>query len=95
MKSSGPSSRSELWLLSLDPIVGHEQSSGTRPCFVVSVDRLNHGPAGVVMILPITSTNRNVPPHVEIKGPEGGLKTVSFVKCGIFVQFRRSDLLNV
>lgn len=72
--------RGDVWRLALDPTIGHEQA-GTRPCLVVSVDRLNHGPAGVVMILPITSTNRRVPSHVEVNPPEGGLKNTSYIKC--------------
>lgn len=79
MKPTGPL-RGEVWLLGLDPAIGHEQA-GTRPCLVVSVDRLNQGPAGVAMILPITSTHRKIPSHVEVKPPEGGLKVVSYIKC--------------
>ena len=79
MKPTGPI-RGDVWLLSLDPTVGHEQA-GTRPCLVISVDRLNQGPAGVAMILPITSINRKIPSHVEVRPPEGGLKSVSHIKC--------------
>lgn len=74
----GPS-RGEVWWADLNPIVGHEQG-GRRPCLVVSVDRLNHGPAGLVTVLPITTRDKRIPLHVRIEPPEGGLPEPSFVK---------------
>ena len=32
-------------------------------------------------MIPITSTYRNIPSHVRIEPPEGGLKNVSFALC--------------
>ncbi|OYV95604.1 MAG: growth inhibitor PemK, partial [Planctomycetia bacterium 21-64-5] len=46
--------RGEVWTVNLDPVRGHEQA-GTRPALIVSVNRFNHGPAGLVVVLPITS----------------------------------------
>lgn len=63
-----------------DAILGREQS-GTRPALVLSVDKFNHGPADLVIVLPITSKNKCQPLHVEVTPPEGGLKLTSFVKC--------------
>jgi mRNA interferase MazF len=60
--------------------VGREQA-GTRPALVVSVDKFNHGPADLVVVLPITSKNKNQPIHVPVKPPEGGLSMLSFIKC--------------
>jgi mRNA interferase MazF len=73
-------SRGDVWLVDVNPTRGHEQA-GTRPGLVVSVDPFNHGPAGLVVLLPITSKAKGIPFHVEIRPPEGGLKTISFVKC--------------
>lgn len=73
-------SRGEVWLVNLDPVRGHEQA-GTRPALVVSVDRFNHGAAGLVVVLPITSRAKGVPLHVAVSPPEGGLTSLSFVKC--------------
>lgn len=73
-------SRGEVWLLALDPVRGHEQA-GTRPCLVVSVDPLNHGPAGLTVVLPITSKHKSNPLLVEVAAPEGGLRQKSFIKC--------------
>ena len=52
-----------------------------RPALVVSTDLFNHGPAGLVIVLPITSTAKGIPLHVEVKPPEGGLTMRSYVKC--------------
>jgi mRNA interferase MazF len=72
--------RGDVWLVELDPTRGHEQA-GTRPCLVVSVDLFNSGPAGLVVVLPITSRSRNIPFHVPVQPPEGGVRTPSFIKC--------------
>jgi len=45
-------SRGEVWLVDLNPARGHEQA-GIRPGLVVSVDPFNHGPAGLVVLLPV------------------------------------------
>lgn len=73
-------SRGEIWLVDLSPSRGHEQA-GVRPELVVSVDPFNHGPAGLVVLLPLTTVARGIPFHVEIHPPEGGVKTRSFIKC--------------
>lgn len=73
-------SRGEVWLVDLHPSRGHEQT-GVRPGLVVSVDPFNHGPAGLVVLLPITSVSKGIPFHVELRPPEGGVKTKSYIKC--------------
>ncbi len=72
--------RGEVWLLNLDPTLGHEQA-GTRPALVVSADIFNAGPAGLVIVCPITSKSKGIRFHVPVTPPEGGLSTLSFVKC--------------
>ncbi len=79
MTSPKPS-RGDIWLLDLDPTRGHEQA-GKRPGLIVSADPLNQGPAGLVIIVPITSRERGIPFHVRIEASEGGLRQVSFAKC--------------
>ena len=73
-------SRGEVWLANLNPIRGHEQA-GRRPVLVISEDIFNQGPAGLIIVLPMTSTYRGVPSHVPITPPEGGLKTPSVILC--------------
>src|SRR4051812_30760725 len=64
--------RGDVVMVNLDPTVGHEQG-GQRPALVVSDDSLNRSPAGVVIVAPITGTDRNIPAHVRVTPPEGGL----------------------
>jgi mRNA interferase MazF len=72
--------RGEVWLAGLDPVRGHEQGR-ERPVLVVSVDEINAGPSGLCVVIPITSTCRGIPGHVELALPEGGLYRRSFAMC--------------
>ena len=78
--SQGTPSRGELWLVDLNPTRGHEQA-GRRPALVVSVDELNHGPAELVILAPLTTRDRGLPLHVAITPPEAALTQPSFIKC--------------
>lgn len=73
-------SRGEIWLVDLNPTRGHEQA-GHRPGLVISVDLFNHGPAGLMVILPLTTRAKGIPFHVAISPPEGGVTQPSFIKC--------------
>ena len=73
-------SRGDVWLVDFDPVRGHEQG-GRRPAVVVSVDEFNHGGAGLVVMLPVTTRDKRNPMHVPLRPPEGGIKQKSFVKC--------------
>ncbi|MFA6411673.1 MAG: type II toxin-antitoxin system PemK/MazF family toxin [Syntrophales bacterium] len=48
---------------------------------VISVDYFNSSPAGLVIVLPVTTKAKGVRSHVAIAPPEAGLKEPSFVKC--------------
>ncbi|MGH9323331.1 MAG: type II toxin-antitoxin system PemK/MazF family toxin [Vicinamibacteria bacterium] len=72
--------RGEIWLADLNPTQGHKQA-GRRPVAVVSEDSLNSGPAGLVVVLPITSTIRPIPSQIVVAPPEGGLTVRSAVIC--------------
>ncbi len=75
--------RGEIWLADLGTGRGHEQA-GQRPVLVVSVDAFNGGPAGLVIVLPLTSKvakSQNIPAHIRVHPPEGGLKTSSVILC--------------
>jgi mRNA interferase MazF len=72
--------RGEVWLADLNPTRGHEQA-GRRPVLVVSDDLFNRGPAGLAIVLPMTSTVRNVPSHVPVAPPEGGVETRTAILC--------------
>jgi mRNA interferase MazF len=70
-------SRGEIWLAALSPTRGHEQA-GTRPVLVLSTDPFNHGPASLVVVTPLTTTDRANPLRVPIDPPNGGVRERSF-----------------
>jgi len=72
--------RGEIWQVDLGRTRSHEQA-GTRPGLVLSVDSFNAGPAGLVVVLPLTTRVKGIPFHVELAPPEGGLSERSFIKC--------------
>jgi mRNA interferase MazF len=67
-------------MVDLSPTRGHEQAFA-RPAVVVSSDSFNRSAASLVMVLPLTRTNRGIPFHVEVRAPEGGLRSTSYVLC--------------
>ncbi|MFH1177548.1 MAG: type II toxin-antitoxin system PemK/MazF family toxin [Acidobacteriota bacterium] len=73
-------SRGEIWLVDLDPVRGREQA-GKRPALVVSTDVFNHGPAELVLLLPITTKDKCIPLHIAVSAAGSGLRERSFVKC--------------
>ena len=72
--------RGEVWLADLNPTRGHEQA-GRRPVLVVSDDLFNIGPAGLIIVLPLTTAVRDIPSHVPVSPPEGGLRSPSAILC--------------
>jgi mRNA interferase MazF len=58
-----------------------KKSDNSKSGLIVSVDLFNQGPAGLVVILPITTKAKGIPFHVEINISEGGLTQRSFIKC--------------
>src|SRR5439155_8413844 len=72
--------RGEVWLLDLNPTLGRGQA-GTRPALIISENIFNKSPADLVIVVPITSQNKNIRSHVRIEEGEGGLTLESFAKC--------------
>ena len=72
--------RGDVWLIDFGDPVGREQA-GMRPAVVVSADLLNEGPAGVVIVVPLTTAARGLPSHIEISSGHSGLDEVSYAKC--------------
>jgi len=73
-------SRGEIWTVELNPVRGHEQANA-RPALVISADQFNHGPAELVIIVPLTTRAKGIPYHVPINPPEGGVTSRSYAKC--------------
>lgn len=74
----GTPSRRDVYMVDLDPAIGHEQA-GQRPALIVSDDPLNRSPSRLVIVAPITGTDRGVPAHVPVAAPEGGLTKASVI----------------
>lgn len=72
-------SRGEVWQVDLRRARGREQD-GPRPAMIISEDRFNHGPAEMVIVIPITSRNKKIPSHVFVAKGEGGLTLDSYIK---------------
>lgn len=72
--------RGDIYLVSLDPTLGHEQQ-GTRPVLIVSPDRFNTF-TRVPIVVPITSGGafaRNAGYTVSLTG--AGTRTSGVVRC--------------
>ena len=72
-------SRGEVWDVDLGVTRGHEQAR-RRPGLVVSTDRFNHGPAALVIVLPMTTRAKGIPLHVAVAPPEVGVQETSYVE---------------
>lgn len=67
--------RGEIWLVSLDPTVGHEVKK-TRPAIVVTNDIYNEH-NWVVLVIPLTSSTTAAYDQVAIVPPDGGVSNPS------------------
>ena len=72
--------RGDIWLVDFGEPIGREQA-GRRPAVIVSTDLVNEGPAGVLIVVPVTSARRGIPSHIEIEPGSSGLDNVSYAKC--------------
>mgnify|MGYP002338717033 CR=1 FL=1 len=72
--------RGDIWYIDLNPTRGREQS-GKRPGLIISENSFNFGPAGLVVVLPITSKYKGIPLHVPIKPEASQLPQKSYTKC--------------
>lgn len=70
----------DIWLVDLDPVVGHEQGS-KRPCLVISADLFNGGSSNLAVVVPLTTKFRDLDWYVPVNPPEGGLERSSFIMC--------------
>ncbi len=72
--------RGEIWLVSLDPTVGHEQQ-GFRPVVVVSPGRFNEL-TGTPIVLPITTGGRFARRRgFAVSLDDAGTRTVGVIRC--------------
>ena len=72
--------RGEVYSVDLGQPVAHEPAF-RRPAVVVSVDILNNGPGGLVIVVPITSTGYALRSHVELDPEASGLEHTCYARC--------------
>ena len=82
--------RGEIYLVSLP---GHPADPKARPALVVSMDVRNHL-ANDVIVVPLSTTLRSAPTHVELGVGEGGLRQGSMAKCEQVTTLDKSFLLR-
>ena len=82
--------RGEIYLVKLP---GHPSDRKARPALVVSMDIRNRL-ANDVIVVPLTTTLRPAPTHIELPAGESGLKEPSMAKCEQVTTLDKSFLLR-
>jgi mRNA interferase MazF len=77
MSDTEPLAAGAVVWVEVDPVRGHEQA-GRRPAVVISTDAYNESIPHLAVVLPVTSRDRGLPHHVQLKGPSLALATASF-----------------
>lgn len=70
----------DIYYMDLDPAVGHEQAK-TRPCVIISSNSFNRSVAKLIIVLPLTSKNKNHPLYIPVSPQDSGLKVHSSILC--------------
>ncbi|MGH2853602.1 MAG: type II toxin-antitoxin system PemK/MazF family toxin [Solirubrobacteraceae bacterium] len=68
-----PPCQGDVWWVALDPVVGSEVAK-TRPALIVSVDEINHAPARLCIVAPITTTPRESAVRIELPRKQGSVR---------------------
>lgn len=82
--------RGEIYLVTLP---GHPADPKARPALIVSMDVRNRL-ANDVMVVPLSTTLRAAPTHVELPAGEGGLREASMAKCEQVTTLDKSFLIR-
>jgi len=82
--------RGEIYLVSLP---AQPKDIKARPAIILSLDVRNRL-AGDVIVVPITTTLRPSPTHVELPKGEGGLDQISMAKCEQITTLEKSFLIR-
>ena len=69
----------QVWAADFSPTVGSEQR-GRRPCVVVSSSLHCALPIPMVIVVPLTTTDRGLPHHVPISSASSGLESPSWAR---------------
>ena len=82
--------RGHIYLVTLP---GQPADRKSRPALVVSLDVRNRL-ANDVIVVPLTTTLRTAPTHVELPAGEGGLRQASMAKCEQTTTLDKSFLIQ-
>ena len=82
--------RGEIYFVRL-PVQPHDLKN--RPALVVSMDVRNRL-ANDIIVVPLSTTLRPAPTHVELPAGEGGLKETSMAKCEQLTTLDKSFLIR-
>lgn len=82
--------RGEIYLVRLP---GHPSDTKARPALVISMDVRNRL-ANDVTVVPLSTTLRPAPTHVELAAGEGGLGETSMAKCEQVTTLDKTFLLR-
>ena len=70
--------RGDIWHIDFGRPTGHEQGAGERPGLVVSTDDFNDSGAGLVIVAPLTTSQRGFPSRIKIRPENTGLRETSW-----------------
>ncbi|TME54254.1 MAG: type II toxin-antitoxin system PemK/MazF family toxin [Chloroflexi bacterium] len=70
--------RGDIWTIEFGRPTGHEQGAGTRPGLVISTDEFNDSGAGLVIVAPLTTSQRGYPSRIKVRSAESGLRETSW-----------------
>lgn len=73
--------RGDVWLFDPEPTRGREIGKKLRPAMIISNDTFNNGPAGLIIIIPLTTKDKEIPCHVSILPKDGGVKEHCYAMC--------------
>lgn len=76
----GRPSRGEIWLIGLERSAKAEGNT-QRPALVLSVNELNHGPAELAIVAPISERDYRIATHVPVAQSQSTTSSRSFVLC--------------
>lgn len=85
--------RGSVYLVNLDPVIGHEQGK-TRPCLIISDDRFNNSKADLIVVLPMTTKVQQNPWSIKIESKATGLNIDSYVLCAQIITISKKRLCS-
>ena len=82
-----------MWQVQFSPTRGSEQD-GSQPALIISVDKFNKGPADLVIVIPITHTNRDIASHIQVHATEAGLDSETYIMVEAMRSISKERLLT-